>query len=159
MNKVFILQKDLPDCKAGTEFTHLKGTNIYDCGSDDETGRDKIIRYGVSEVENNPEWFKEKQQPAKVTDFKCLPTTEKLWPYQFKLNKPIPSDKTEAVKQAIESVLNRNTASGTCSISMKEFDQKIIDMYFELGSASAVSRKTGIQTAEIIRVLSRYNKL
>lgn len=107
--KVYVLLKDLPDLKAGAEFTHIKGTNIYDYGSGDK--RKKIIQYGVTEVENNPEWFTLKQP---VEDKRIEVTTLKeasfvqgyARRYYFDTEQVVPPEKYEAVKQAIEKTIN-----------------------------------------------------
>lgn len=49
---IFILQKDIPDAKAGTEFTYNDdGMYIY------RTIRGKYAFYLAINVENNEEWF------------------------------------------------------------------------------------------------------
>jgi len=58
MSKTYILLKDLPDCKAGTEFT--LDQDIIKEGLASYVGGPS--RYYIpSDVENNPEWFKEKE--------------------------------------------------------------------------------------------------
>lgn len=59
--KVYVLQKDLPDAKAGTELTWSDNYGGYEYV--DNTGDGDGCLMFSKNVENNPEWFKEKQIP------------------------------------------------------------------------------------------------
>lgn len=56
--KVYILQRDLPDIKAGTELSK-KGEKYYYISTNNRNSA-----YHESHVENNPEWFKLKEEKA-----------------------------------------------------------------------------------------------
>ena len=107
--KVFVLLKDLPNADAGTEFTfsfennwcHYKGTG--------RSGKEVCYDQLIVETPRNLEWFKEKQQPIEerivVTVHELCNSQRELYGYAF--HTPIISkEKHEAVKQAIEQVLN-----------------------------------------------------
>jgi len=112
-NKTYILQKDLPDAKAGTELI-FDGENCYDYNSDrtDTTDNVTISWYKKHFVENNPEWFKLKQQPVEdkrivISELSRANTFgENGFRYDFYTDKNIPQERYEAVKQAIERELN-----------------------------------------------------
>ena len=56
MSKTYILQKDLPDSKAGDEYMIGPHNCYYKNGDFDSSW------WGAIQVENNPEWFKEKEE-------------------------------------------------------------------------------------------------
>jgi hypothetical protein len=59
---VYILQKDTPICKAGTEFI---SDDTVGYGYISHTNKDKDYEeyFKPENVENNPEWFKKKEEP------------------------------------------------------------------------------------------------
>lgn len=59
MSDVYILQKDLPDYKAGEIFRWNQFGEIYCAGNTDKNGQ--VGKWPASYVENNPEWFKRDQ--------------------------------------------------------------------------------------------------
>ena len=117
--KVYILLKDLPDHEKGTEFYWDSTRGKYKTLLETVNGAEPYSCYMGIFVENNPEWFKEKQQPiveerivvdyfmdANMVGYK----TDNG--YAFVTSKPIPKEKHEAVKQAIEIVLNNENFGG-----------------------------------------------
>lgn len=70
--KVYVLQKDLPNAKAGVEFTkNLYGHlyDIYSSGQINSEGDSIDIR--ARNVENNPEWFKLKEEVKPIVVTRC----------------------------------------------------------------------------------------
>jgi hypothetical protein len=113
--KVYILLKDLPDHKKGTEFYWDSARGKYKTLLETVNGAEPYSCYMGKFVENNPEWFKEKQQPIVeerivVSHFNHHDNFKgnivDSFFYQFCSSKPIPKEKHEAVKQAIEKTLN-----------------------------------------------------
>jgi len=120
-NTVYILQKDCLDAKAGDEFEFSESSDCYS-----KIGGDCQIDYlSALFVENNPEWFKSKEEvneskpteqapkeeqvPIKVKDIfdgikiKNLPFGKY---YTLVTNNPIPESKYQPIKEAIEWVLS-----------------------------------------------------
>lgn len=120
---VYKLLKDLPDMKAGQLYIKVlepAGADYYiavDKYDHNKAAEGKI--YTAETVENNPDFFqlqqpKEEEQPKrfevsifgyrkKYTDPRCTDAV-----YSFYTNVPIPEEKYEAVKKAIEFVLSEN---------------------------------------------------
>lgn len=100
--KVYVLLKDLPTCKSGALFTEDDSCAGYSSIEEYQTW------FPTEFIENNPEWFKEKQQPIEeriiVTMF--APYSDNDCYFSLSFSKPIHEEKHEAVKQAIEQVLN-----------------------------------------------------
>lgn len=53
---IFILQKDLPDYKAGEKFEWNEKSFLYVATNTDDIGQ--VGKWPARFVENNPEWFK-----------------------------------------------------------------------------------------------------
>lgn len=58
----YILQKDLPDVKAGEKFELGKSMDAYYLASNKTETKYNCYAYPVYFVENNPEWFKKEEQ-------------------------------------------------------------------------------------------------
>jgi len=69
-NTVYILQKDLPDVKAGTVFTCGPKLQIYSPQKGYPEIEYAMYSYSKKFVENNPEWFKPKEEPQ--WEIQCL---------------------------------------------------------------------------------------
>ena len=65
----YILQKDLPDYKAGERFTWHGKSNCYAAENSDVTGQ--VGKWPARFVENNPEWFK-KEEPKQEWEILSL---------------------------------------------------------------------------------------
>jgi len=136
--KVYVLLKDLPDLKAGQEYVECPqpaGTRYY-------MARDKFKHnmavegkiYTADTVENTPEWFQLKQQHTiegdkriEVSNLQYYGkfTADYKYIFQFCLNVDnIPSEKYEAVKQAIERVLNDEVDK---SFSLAQAIQRVVE--------------------------------
>ncbi len=110
--KTYILQKDLPNAKAGTEFTLVSTGVVY---SYDSNNGDKSF-YWSKDIENNPEWFLPKQQEKErigisniFRDHSSSDKNPNNNLYCFLVSKEYPKIKIEQytlIKQAIESILN-----------------------------------------------------
>lgn len=103
----YILQKDLPDAKAGAEFV-FDGQQSYEYNFN---GVEFTSFFNKEYVENNPEWFKEKSQPPvkriAIEYFNCNNTGKGWSQYNFGVNTPQINVEQEAkIKKAIEFVLN-----------------------------------------------------
>ena len=106
-NRIYVLLKDLPYVNAGAEYS-LTENKTYHCSAAKFKGSITGDTLHVDSVENNPEWFKEKQQPIEkrivINNLWCA--SKFLNNYGFNTSIPIPEEKYEAVKQAIEKTLN-----------------------------------------------------
>lgn len=72
----YILQKDLPDVKAGAIFSIGAATDAYYL----TTTRYNCYIYPICFVENNPEWFKKQsKQPTKDKEYDILSISFKDW--------------------------------------------------------------------------------
>lgn len=70
MNKdAYILQNNLPDCKAGAEFVYVETGDNYVCYDNMAVPSKWSIAYNAKYVENNPEWFLPKQP---IKDYEIL---------------------------------------------------------------------------------------
>jgi hypothetical protein len=130
-NRIYILQKDCLDAKAGDTYSYSEGNEDY-CNDNRECAVDYL---SPKIVENNPEWFKSKQQPVvrkvevvhfhkenSLFDKESNKTMGALY-YFNTFNVEIPTDKYEAVEKAIENVLNNThtvTEGFTCSNTVGE---------------------------------------
>jgi hypothetical protein len=106
-NPVYVLQRDLPNVKAGTEFKKVSALAYASI----ESGK-WHVEYCNEIIENNPEWFKKKEEPIKerveVSTFHKVarePEHEDYL-YAFYTNKKFDKELFPAIKQAIEAVLN-----------------------------------------------------
>lgn len=114
MNKTYILLKDLPDAKAGIELEY-DGNDSYDYKSNrttNNTDDNTISWYKKEFVENNPEWFKLKEEDKRFVISDFLPDVSMknglgTW-YSVFSNFPIPQEKYPAIKLAIEQAINNN---------------------------------------------------
>lgn len=101
---IYILQKDLPDSKAGDEYIWVDYYQRYYKNADIEDS------YWTKEsVEDNLTWFKLKEESVKVLDIindGYTATSVKKHHLKVTLNRLIPSTQLPKVKEAIERVLN-----------------------------------------------------
>jgi len=105
--KVYVLLKDLPTCKSGTLFTEDDSCAGYRSIDEYQTW------FPTEFVEKDVAWFKEKQQPIeeriKIYDFHSSSESSKAIWYNFLTRGRIHPDKYDAIKLAIEQVLNNET--------------------------------------------------
>ena len=107
----YILQKDMPNLSKGTEFK--KADNGWYYVDKDNFGMYYSIFSKV--VENNPEWFKLKEDPYIVLNiFSYTGIKDELQlPYlKVVLNKDVSCKEFRVVKQVIEGVLNGDIKLG-----------------------------------------------
>jgi len=114
----YILQKDLPNLKAGSEFMP-----IADCYANISSAEQ--IHFHKDYVENNSTWFLPKEERIAISDFKCAGT----WPdcticdYKFTASKSIDNQKYAAIIKAIEIIVNRDDEGFTGLLpKFKSFD-------------------------------------
>lgn len=98
----YILQKDISDPR----FNIKSGTEFIKCND----APDAAYVFGTYtlhplKVENNPEWFKLKEEKIVIDG---LRSTENLYTYLFRASKDIHSDKYDAICKAIEFIVNKN---------------------------------------------------
>lgn len=65
MKPAYILQNDLPDVKAGAEFTIGDALDVYFLSSDKTVTKHNCYTYPKKFVENNPVWFRLKEEEQK----------------------------------------------------------------------------------------------
>jgi hypothetical protein len=112
-NPIYILQKDLPDAKAGDEY-ELRGDTYRPLTA--EQSSSPVIEtnsYFKWQVENNPEWFKKKEEPKERVEVSTFHKVARVpehedYLYAFYTNKKFDKELFPAIKQAIEAVLNPN---------------------------------------------------
>lgn len=114
----YILQKDLPDSKTGDEYIWVDYYQRYYKNADIEDS------YWTKEsVENNPEWFKLKEEKIKVINIETDGFYAKE-PKEFLLrivtNKIVGREKMPSIKEAIERVLNNKEDEKKYSIQDME---------------------------------------
>lgn len=106
--RTFILQKDIVspvkeyNLKSGSKFT-IGGTGP------NANYINGLVAFIPEVVENNPEWFKEEKIREEVEIYSAelnLRSDGKWWDHLFHTRNPILPDKWNAIKKAIESVLN-----------------------------------------------------
>ena len=103
-NKTYILQKDLPNLIAGA--TLIKNGEVY------ETLNDKYGKYFslyANVIENNPEWFKLKEEVKKDYEILVFNTPGKLEFFQWDEFKQCKYSQEQYVKQSIDLKLNIHT--------------------------------------------------
>lgn len=67
MSKIYVLLKDLPECKAGTFFE--RGMYNFDYYREVVSGNKMGIMYPSKIIENTPDWFLEvKEEPLPIND-------------------------------------------------------------------------------------------
>ncbi len=72
-NKIYILQKDLPDISAGAEFKRENNkSNLFAYGPVNKNGNFVYYDYTESFILSKPDWFKLKEEPV-------LEKTERLF--------------------------------------------------------------------------------
>lgn len=135
-NTVYILNKDTPTEKAGVEYVWHSGMEgCVVTQPNGMIGQGKI--YTKETVENNPEWFSiKKEDKVKVTFF-----TEQVGlgvddlSYKFKVSaKSIPPEKYDAIRKAIEFIINKNGVVN----EYQSFESKIKG-YIETGGFTVAS--------------------
>lgn len=101
-NKVYILQKELPDSKPGDKYIWNESMKAYFKNGDVQDSN-----WQSSNVENNPEWFKEdKPERIAVNDIGYKDENKHgIW-YTFSTSERIDPMKYDAIKIAIEFVIN-----------------------------------------------------
>ena len=115
MSNTYILLKDLPDgSMVGDEYAKYGDQYRNERFRKDKCPVIEDAAWFTWQVENNPSWFKLKEQVEEkrieVGRFSIQKTFGKSLDnvvYEFSCNNPIPTKKYEAVKQAIEMVLNK----------------------------------------------------
>lgn len=115
MSKVYILQKDLPELKAGEEF--IKEGKLYYYPSKYPVGTSLPnnghgITFIPEIVESNTDWFKLKDEKIKIEHLKLFDklsgtNKDEFW-YQFAATKRIDFLSAERIMRAIEFIVNTN---------------------------------------------------
>lgn len=167
MNKnIYILQKDLHHVRSGVEFMQENDNPDYynsnGCKFHDRIHKDR--------VENNPEWFLPKEEKIKVTSMYDLNNIYQKQHVRvvFEVNHPIPEEKYEAVKKAIEDCLNgvpsidslmaesnRNTVQYIADNSPQKLftEQQVLQKEMDAFNAA---RKYATKNLEFGKVISEY---
>lgn len=102
-NKTYVLLKDSIDAKAGDEFVYDSDSCIY--GKSGVLG----VIYYTCDVENNPEWFKLKEESIRVTGIYKNEHPQLGHCFNFTVDKDICliiEEKYSAICKAIEFVIN-----------------------------------------------------
>lgn len=114
----YILQKDLPDVLKGGEFLLTDDDKNYVCYKSKEWA----AAYSKDLVENNPEWFKLKEETKVIVSL-----TEQvgigIYDLSYKIvcnPRKISPEKVEAIKDAIEAIVN--CKEGRIFITATEFN-------------------------------------
>jgi hypothetical protein len=134
-NKTYVLLKDLPDAKAGSEYVYNNTYKRYYLD-----GNVLGSYWDAEYVENNPDWFKLKQpvedkriEVSKFCKFDTKNTGEDFY-YQFCASKPIPKEFSEQICRAIEYVVNdvfEKIVPPTLERQESKKDWEIISYYHE----------------------------
>lgn len=126
MSNTYILLKDLPDgSMVGDEYAKYGDQYRNERFRKDKCPVIEDAAWFTWQVENNPSWFKLKEQVEEkrieVGRFSIQKTFGKSLDnvvYEFSCNNPIPTKKYEAVKQAIERELNADSFNEEAYASM-----------------------------------------
>ena len=117
--KTYILKKKWLYLNPGTILIHSGDSNNY---YKEITGNVKEVKFPADFVENNPEWFLLKEDEGitvKSIHFAYSEREETDMAYRLMLSKKIPLEKIDAVKKAIEFVLN----------NVKDFDPEYYGLF------------------------------
>lgn len=106
----YILQKDLPDYEAGEEFVYSKNSLYYEASNTDKDGcRGK---WPPSYVENNPEWFKLKEDNVLFISWsasvhnKSTGYFSPMYHDSLELKTDLTHQQFDDIKNAIQDILN-----------------------------------------------------
>jgi len=113
--KTYILQKDLPYTKAGTEyFKNTDFDNRVDRNSyfPNKVGS-RCERFAIHAdyVENNPEWFKLKEEKKQeinlvLSTYKNSMTGVTIYNYQINLHERLSDNVVNKIQEAIQKIVN-----------------------------------------------------
>lgn len=107
MSKIYVLQKDLPDSKAGDEYIFIEKYNRYYKNGDTQDS------YWTPEwVHFNQQWFKEKDEKIKIEHLKLFDrlsgtNKDEFW-YQFAATKRLDFVSADRIMRMIEFLINSN---------------------------------------------------
>lgn len=133
MDKIYVLQKDLPGVKAGTEYiNHPKAVNRWYPDNCYEHGKlilDNLSIHGLitSDIVDNPDFFKLKQEDKIEVEEICVRENSFGYGTLIKTSQPIPSEKYLPIKKAIEFVLQYNDHPLKDSIGNHLYTQDMVD--------------------------------
>lgn len=132
---VYVLLKDCLDAKTGTEYIRIDSYNYESIKGDLE-----INVVSASYIENNPEWFKKKEQPVneveppiKVTGIYNSHNTHLGTCYQFTVDRNIKNiieDNYSSLCIAIESAINTSTTKEQTQPIKEESKKDYKILYF-----------------------------
>ncbi len=104
----YILQKDLPKSKVGTEFNDDE-TNVYLPANKKRWEVDKDECLLKSTVENNNEWFKLKEETKiQIKDIHFLEYSDNLTTYTFDCTGRIPNERFNDLRTCMEFLINNS---------------------------------------------------
>ncbi len=129
-NKVYILQKDMGDLRAGAKFEKIGNNYLL------------ISHYATimpQTIENNPDFFMPEENKPKEEERITVNHLEPIeqmtglssikdFYYDFKTSKPIPKDKFPKIKEAIESVVN-DDKKNECLFDVSKVYEKFKELY------------------------------
>lgn len=105
MSKIYVLQKDLPDSKAGDEYVYNESHKRYF-----KNGNVQDSHWTPECVEHNESWFKEKDEKIKIEHFKLFDqlsgtNKEEFW-YQFSATQRLDFCAAATITKIVQSVVN-----------------------------------------------------